>query len=160
MALNTEGWKSFTVHSARIQRAGRRKWDFRDRFLDLLKRTLPRASDTADKRARASGPNERNKHRHCRGRDNLWNFPIPFTHKGGTRKLVCSETARTKVVRYVKANGQRRTESRRGRIEFPSRARALWFASRVNNGFFSSLSSFPIAVVSRYRFLEMQRVWR
>lgn len=127
-----------------------------DRFLDLLKRTLPRASDTADKRARARPDQTKGTNTDiCRGRDNLWNFPIPFYPQGRNSKTRLQRGRSYESRTYVKANGQRRTESRRGRIEFPSegenvvvrkscKQRLLFFPVFIHD------CTFPVTIVSKY----------
>lgn len=61
-----------------------------DRFLDLPKQALPRAGDTADKR----GTKRKEQTQAFAEEGTTCGISsIPFTHKGGTRKLVCSEAS-------------------------------------------------------------------
>lgn len=107
-----------------------RKWDFRDRttiFLissnkRCLEPTIRPISVDQTKGTNTAGIR-------CK-RDNLWNFPISFTHKGGTRKLVCRRLPmRKSYVRKSERSKEIGIEAWKD-IEFSSRAEraCMWLA--------------------------------
>lgn len=148
--LNTEGSERALHGSLRSDSKSRsRKWDFRDRTTGFLifsnKHCLePAIRPISVDQTKGTNTGVR------RRRDNLWNFPIPLLlTREGTRKLVCRRPPARKPGTYVKANGQRRSESRRGRISSFLRGRYV-ARNRINKGTFSLLSSFA-AAGRRYR---------
>lgn len=126
-----------------------RKWDFRERTTGFLIFSNKHCLEPTI-RPISAGPNERNKHRHLPWKGQPVEFLDPLYPQGRNSKTRLQRGRPRGSRTYVKANGQRRSESRRVegyRVFFEGEL--VVARSRINKG----LLFFPVFIhdCRRYR---------